>query len=312
VALPEFLPGQFVAVRLQPPGEPAALLRSYSLSAPEAERGYRIAVKREGLGSAYLHDRVAEGDVLDVGAPRGSFTLDPRGTRPIVLLSAGVGVTPVLAMLGALARAGGERAVWWIHGARSGPEHAFAAEARELLSKLPGAHSHVRYSRPRPDDRDFDAVGRVDLDALLELGVPRDADFYLCGPAGFLRDLTGALLGWGVEPERLHRELFGPEPRDGAPDPHPPPGRPGGGPAVAFSRSALTVAWDERYGSLLELAEACDVPADWSCRTGVCHRCESGLVDGEVAYEPAPLDDPAPGQVLLCCARPRGPVTLDL
>jgi ferredoxin-NADP reductase len=234
---------------------------------------------------------------------------------PVVLLSAGVGVTPVLTMLGALAHAGSEREVWWLHGARSGDEHAFAAEARDLLSRLPAARSHVRYSRPRPEDRrgpDFDEVGRIDLDALVGLGVPRDAHFYLCGPSAFLRELTAALLGWGADPERLQREVFGPEPREDAPDPHPPPGPPGRGPEVAFSRSGLTTAWDDRYGSLLELAEACDVPADWSCRTGVCHRCESGLVEGAVVYEPEPLDDPAPGQLLLCCSRPQGPVTLDL
>jgi ferredoxin-NADP reductase len=221
----------------------------------------------------------------------------------------------VFAMLAALASDGGERAVWWLHGARSGAEHAFAAEARALLARLPGARSHVRYSRPRPEDRpgvDFDAAGRLDVDALHALGVPRAANFYLCGPAGFLRELTAALLAWGVEPERIHREVFGPEPRDDAPDPHPPAGPPGRGPEVAFSRSALTIRWDERFGSLLELAEACDVPADWSCRTGVCHRCESGLVDGAVDYAPEPLDDPAPGQLLLCCSRPRGPVTIDL
>jgi ferredoxin-NADP reductase len=258
---------------------------------------------------------VAEGDVLEVGAPRGDFTLDVDGTGPLVLLSAGVGVTPVLAMLGALARAESEREVWWVHGARSAAEHAFAAEARELLSRLPAARSHVRYSRPQPDDRqgsDYDEAGRIDLEALLALNVPRDADFYLCGPSAFLRELTADLLGWGVEPERLHREVFGPEAREDAPEPHAPPGPPGTGPVVAFSRSALTIAWDERYGSLLELAEACDVPADWSCRTGVCHRCESGLVDGAVTYEPEPLDEPAPGHVLLCCSRPQGPVTIDL
>jgi ferredoxin-NADP reductase/MOSC domain-containing protein YiiM len=314
-ALPRFLPGQFLAVKLEAPD--GALLRSYSLAAPADERAYRIAVKREpgGRGSGFLHDRTAVGDMLDVGAPRGDFTLDVDETGPIVLLSAGVGVTPVLAMLGALAKDGSERPIWWVHGARNGTEHAFAAEARDLVSRLPAARSHVRYSRPEPGDRrglDFDEPGRLDLEALLALGVPREADFYLCGPAAFIRDLTAALLGWGVEPERLHREVFGPEPREDAPDPHPPPGPPGQGPEVAFSRSALTVAWDERYGSLLELAEACDVPADWSCRTGVCHRCESGLVDGGVAYEPEPLDEPAPGHVLLCCARPRGPVTIDL
>jgi ferredoxin-NADP reductase/MOSC domain-containing protein YiiM len=315
--LPEYLPGQFLALKLEPSGAPAPLLRSYSLAAPPGGGGYRIAVKRETHGSAsgFLHDRVGVTDVLEVGAPRGGFTLDVDEPSPVVLLSAGVGVTPVLAMLGALAQAGSERAVWWVHGARRGAEHSFAAEARELLSRLAAARSHVRYSRPGPDDRqgvDYDEAGRIDIDALLALDVPRDADFYLCGPADFLRDLTAGLLGWGVDPTRVHREVFGPEPREDAPDPHPPPGPPGEGPDVAFSRSRLTIAWDERYGSLLELAEACDVPADWSCRTGVCHRCESGLVDGEVAYEPEPLDDPAPGQVLLCCSRPRGPVTIDL
>jgi ferredoxin-NADP reductase/MOSC domain-containing protein YiiM len=316
-ALPEFKPGQFLPLKLRPPDAPAALLRSYSLAAPADARTYRIAVKREagGRASAFLHDRVAAGDVLEVGAPRGDFTLDANDTGPVVLLSAGVGVTPMLGMLGALARARSPRALWWLHGARNGAEHAFAAEARELLARLPTARSHVRYSRPLPGDRqgpDFDDIGRLDLDALLTLGVPRDADLYLCGPAAFLRELTGALLGWGVDAAKLHREVFGPEPREHAPDPHPPAGPRGNGPDVAFSRSALTIAWDERYGSLLELAEACDVPADWSCRTGVCHRCESGLVDGAVVYDPEPLDDPAPGQVLLCCARPHAPITIDL
>lgn len=315
--LPGFPPGQFLALKLETAEAPAALLRSYSLAAPADGHGYRIAVKREpgGLASAYLHDRVAVGDVLQVGAPRGTFTLDTDGSGAVALLSAGIGVTPVLAMLGALARAGSQRLIWWLHGARNAAEHAFAAEAGDLLSRLPAARSHVRYSRPRPEDRrgpDFDDVGRIDLDALLGLGVPRDADFYLCGPMAFLRDLTAALLAWGVEPRQIHREVFGPERRDDAPDPHPPTGPPGQGPEVAFSRSALTIAWDDRFGSLLELAEACDVPADWSCRTGVCHRCESGLVDGAVSYDPEPLDDPAPGQVLLCCARPRGAVTIDL
>ena len=315
--LPGFLPGQFLALKLRPSDVDPPLVRSYSLAAPADERRYRIAVKREaaGIGSALLHDQVAVGDVLEVGAPRGNFTLDVDAGAPVVLLSAGVGVTPVLAMLGALGGAATPRPIWWVHGARSGAEHAFAADARELRSRLPTARSQVLYSRPRRNDRrgrDYDEVGRIDLDTLLGLGVPRDAEFYLCGPSAFLRDLTAALLGWGVEPAHLHREVFGPEPREDAPEPHPPAGPPGQGPEVAFSRSALTIAWDERFGSLLELAEACDVPADWSCRTGVCHRCESGLVHGAVDYDPEPLDDPAPGQALLCVARPRGPLTIDL
>src|SRR5918999_863329 len=162
-ALPGFLPGQFLALKLEPPDAPAALLRSYSLAAPADERGYRIGVKREngGVGSALPPDRVGAGDLLGGGAPRGDFTLDVNETGPVALLSAGVGVTPVLAMLGALARTGSPRPVWWVHGARSGAEHSFADEAHALLSKLPAARSHVRYSRPQPDDRrglDFDEV----------------------------------------------------------------------------------------------------------------------------------------------------------
>lgn len=135
-----------------------------------------------------------------------------------------------------------------------------------------------------------------------------------CGPAAFMDAMREGLLAAGVRAERIHTEAFGAATTAGTParTPHPPPGEPEDGPAVVFARSGLTVRWSAAQGTLLELAEACDVPADWSCRTGVCHRCESGLVDGAVSYEPEPLDAPAPGCALLCCALPAGDVTLDL
>jgi ferredoxin-NADP reductase/MOSC domain-containing protein YiiM len=307
--LPPFRPGQYLTVRVQPEGEPRALLRSFSLSS--ADR-YRVSVKREGVVSTYLHEHVAAGDELEVGAPRGLFTLAP-GDGPVVLLSAGVGATPVLAMLGQLAAEGSEREVWWIHGARNAAEHAFAVEAAAHLARLPNARSHVCYSRPEPGDHGHDGAGRITTDALLELGVPLDGDLYLCGPAAWMRELSTDVLANGAAPERLHVEWFGPVPRDDdAPPPHPPPGEPGIGPEVAFAASGLTVRWDESFGSLLELAEACDVPVDWSCRTGVCHRCESGLVDGTVAYLPEPLEPPEDGRALLCCSRPASAIALDL
>jgi ferredoxin-NADP reductase/MOSC domain-containing protein YiiM len=319
--LPQWLPGQFVTLRLEPPDRNGALLRSYSLSSAAHPSRFRISVKREpeGRASGYLHGSVAVGDVLDVAAPRGTFTLDSRngdGARPVVLVSAGVGATPVLAILASLADAGDTRPIWWVHGARNRSEHAFAGEARALLARLPNAHAHVRYSRPGAEDRlgeDYDASGRIDAEVLRELGIPTDADFFLCGPAEFLRDVRAGLVGWGVPAERLHVELFGPDP-SAAPNgpPHPPPGPPGTGPQVSFARSRLTVNWSPRFASLLELAEASDVPADWSCRTGVCHRCETALVDGAVDYEPEPLEAPADGSVLTCSARPRTDVTLDL
>ena len=315
------LPGQFVVLRLAPGN--TTMTRTYSLSGEPSTRSYRISVKRnpDGVAGAFIDEQVRVGDLLDISAPRGSFTLRP-GNSPVVLLSAGVGATPVVAMLHALAAETSLRQVWWLHGAHDGSEHPFAAEVRELLKALANARSHVRYSSPRPEDRqgvDFDAPGRVDIDVLRELDVPRNADFFICGPSGFMNDLSGGLQAWGVAPDRILTEMFGVAPSKSPGvvtmsqrPPHLPDGPPGTGPLVSFARSGLNVHWGDAFQSLLELAEACDVPARWACRTGVCHACESGLVAGSVAYRPDPIDPPAAGNLLICCARPRGDVVIDL
>jgi ferredoxin-NADP reductase/MOSC domain-containing protein YiiM/ferredoxin len=317
------LPGQFLVLRLRPQPEAPPLLRSYSLSGPPASDRYRISVKREtgGAASAYLHDQVREGQVLEVSAPRGNFTLRP-GKGPVVLLSAGVGATPVLAMLHALVGEASSREVWWLYGARDGTDHPFAQEARDLLRALARCRIHIRYSKPASRDRlgtDFDAPGRLSIPVLSELGVPHDADFYLCGPPPFMRDFTAGLHTWGAAPALIHTEIFGSveASRPGVVDarrssPHPPEGRKGTGPLVSFARSGLNVRWDIQFRSLLELAEACDVPVRWSCRTGVCHSCECGLIAGTVAYDPTPLDAPADGNLLICCSEPRDDVIIDL
>ena len=265
------------------------------------------------------------GSGLEVSAPRGSFTL-AAGAIPAVLISAGagVGVTPMLAMLhGAVAaKAAAPRPVWWLHSARDRAHHSFAAEADDLLSALGGSRRCVTYSRPAPGDRlgqDFDRSGHLSLELLRELGVPHDADFYLCGPSRFLADFQSGLAAWGIPWPRVHVELFGSVPAltpgisgVAATPPHRPDGPSGGGPMVTFLRSGLVVPWDARFASLLELAEACAVPVRWSCRSGVCHNCESGLVEGELAYAPEPLDPPAQGNALICCATPKTAVGLDL
>ena len=321
--VPAALPGQFLTLRLRPDPAGPPVLRSYSLSGRPGAEDYRISVKREphGIGSAYLHSRVRPGDLIEVAAPRGTFTLR-SGTTPVLLVSGGVGATPVLAMLAALAAAGADREVWWLHAARNAAERPFAVETAALLAALPRARSHIWFSRPGPADeqgRDYDTAGRPSADLLSRLDLPRDAEAYVCGPAGFLGDLTAALVESGVPGSRIHAEVFGSGPAltpgiAGSPtrSPHPPQGTPGDGPAVSFTRSDLTVPWNAGYGSLLELAEACDVPTRWSCRTGICHTCESGLLGGEVAYAPQPVDPPATGNVLICSARPEGPVILDL
>jgi ferredoxin-NADP reductase/MOSC domain-containing protein YiiM len=318
------MPGQFIVLRLRPEPSGPPLYRSYSLSGPPSAECYRVSVKIEPRGRAgtYLNTRVRVDDVLDASAPRGGFVLR-AGEGPVVLLSAGIGATPVLAMLQALVATASPRQVWWLQGARNRENHPFALDVRRLIAALPRGRSHVCYSRPAAGDelgRDYDAAGHLDVATLDALTVPRDGDFYLCGPAGFMHDLAAGLAARRVPPDRIHTEIFaGLEAMTpgmvGAAQraPHMPSDDPGSGPLVSFARSGLAVHWSpSKHRSLLELAEACDVPVRWSCRTGVCHSCESGLVSGSVAYDPEPLDPPAEGNVLTCCSRPRGDVVIDI
>ncbi len=323
-AVPPALPGQFLTLRLNVSPRARPLLRSYSLSGAAGAGSYRISVKREphGAGSQFIHARVRAGDLLETAAPRGTFVLRP-GEAPVLLISAGIGATPVLAMLHALAAAGSGRDIWWLHGARSRAGEPFAAESRSLVESLASGHRHVCYSRPGPGDvqgRDYQTPGRLSASVLAALGLPPDADAYICGPAAFMAETSAALGGLGIDGGRVHTEIFGATPAvtpgiaaaAAARPPHPPPHEAADGPLVAFARSGLTVRWEPAYASLLELAEACDVPVRWSCRTGVCHTCETGLTSGVVGYSPDPVDDPADGSALICCSQPRGDLVLDL
>jgi ferredoxin-NADP reductase/MOSC domain-containing protein YiiM len=316
------LPGQFIVLRLEPASTPA-LLRSYSLSGQSDAAYYRVSIKREvhGAAGAYVDDKLQVGDIVQASAARGNFTLRP-GDTPVVLLSAGIGVTPVLAMLHALAAEASTREIWWLYGARDGREHPFSDETRGLLKALAHSHSHICYSSPDPEDRpnvDFDTVGRLNMQVLQGLNLPHNGDFYICGPSAFMNDLTIGLAASGVARDNIHTEMFGAGPSNtpgiaASPRrlPHLPAGPVGTGPTVSFARSGLNVRWGSSFQSLLELAEACDVPVRWACRTGVCHTCESGLVAGKVGYHPDPIDLPAEGNLLICCSQPENDVVLDL
>ena len=314
--------GQFVVLRLHLDPDKPPVLRSYSLSDLPAADHFRISVKSElnGIGSSFLCNRTQEGDVLDVSAPRGSFTLRPS-QNPVVLLSAGVGATPVVSMLHSLAAEKSQREIWWIYGARNRVDHPFAEESRSLLKQLSHGRGYIVYSRPGAVDQvgtDFDAPGHVDAALLERIGVSQGSDFYLCGPSSFLQNMSDGLRNWGVLAGNVHTEIFGsleavtPGMAQVVHTPHPPQGSPGSGPPVSFARSGITAAWDPKFASLLELAEACDVPVRWSCRTGVCHTCMTGLINGSITYNPEPLERPAPGNVLVCCSQPGESVTLDL
>jgi ferredoxin-NADP reductase/MOSC domain-containing protein YiiM len=317
-----FQAGQFVVLRLLiDPGKPP-VLRSYSLSDLPAADHFRISVKSElnGIGSSFLCNRAQEDDLLDVSAPRGSFSLRPS-QGPVVLLSAGVGATPVMSMLHTLAAERSQREIWWIYGARNRVEHPFAEESRSLLKQLSRGRGYIVYSRPGAIDQvgvDFNAPGHLDTALPERIGVSRNSDFYLCGPPSFLQNMRDGLRNWGVLAGNVHMEIFGsleaitPGMAQVDHTPHLPQGPPGSGPPVSFARSGITAAWDPKFGSLLELAEACDVPVRWSCRIGVCHTCITGLIGGSITYNPEPLERPAPGNVLVCCSQPNAVVTLDL
>lgn len=322
--LPEALPGQYVVLRLRPVAGNPPLFRSYSLSGPASQDRYRISVKIEphGIAGAYLQQHLQVGDTLDVSAPRGSFILQ-SGERPVVLLSAGIGLTPVLAMLYALATARSTRQVLWLHAARDGAHHPFASEARRLALSLAHGRSFVCYSRPSSSDEignGFEAAGHLSQSVLNRVGLPREADIYLCGPNRFMDDMKATLATLGIAPERIHVEIFngGESLTPGvaatpARAPHPPANDTRTGPLVSFARSGVAAHWKpSAWQSILELAEACDVPVRWSCRTGVCHNCESGLVSGSVVYGPEPLEKPADGNLLICCSRPAGDIVIDL
>ncbi len=320
-ALPAYLPGQFLTVRVPSAGDPAPV-RTYSLSGDPDGGHYRISVKREshGLVSSHLHAHLRRGARIQVAAPRGAFVLD-GGSEPVLLISAGIGQTPLLAMLCRLASDHDGRVVWWIHTTHDADSHAFSTEVADLLGRLPSAHSLVYYTtpaQPLPADSGVRA-GRLTTEVIADLGLPADANAYVCGPESFMDDVAAALVEVGIGPARIHTERFGSRSpinpgvvRADAPRPHQPLGPPGAGPSVTFARSRLTASWSDTYSSLLELAEACDVPTQWSCRTGVCHTCATAALSGEASYEPPPLEAPGRDELLICSSRPTTDLVLDL
>lgn len=307
--------GQYLPLRLTIPGAERPVLRTYTVSDAAQTEALRISVKREadGTASRYLHDTLKPGDTVEAMAPRGDFVLDTSSARPVVLLSAGVGITPMIAMLNQLIRdglrSGRFREVYVIHGARDGSEQAFGDHLRRLAVNAPGVNLHIRFSRPRPEDvagEHYASTGRVDLALIRGLLPFGDYDFYLCGPGGFVAELHAGLRGLNVAADRIHYEFFGPSTLP-SPAPHTVDAAPA---EVTFAESGKTTTWTPESGSLLDLAETAGVPIDFSCRSGRCGTCAVRITAGEVGYSQTP-DTPAPqGYVLACQAHPVGPVSL--
>ncbi|MGY4495390.1 pyridoxamine 5'-phosphate oxidase family protein [Pseudomonas sp. TE3610] len=311
-AVVAFMPGQHLPMRL---GD-QALVRTYSLSSAPADGHLRISVKRQGAASHYLHDRVQVGDLLDVRPPVGGFTLVEDTQRPVVLLGAGVGITPMMSMARQLVAQnlgqGSARAIHLFQSARALAELPFQAELAQLQQN-PAAllHIHRALSSPGSDavlGRDHQIAGRLTF-AEVKARLPLDDyDFYLCGPAGFLQDLYDGLRSINVPDARIHAEAFGPSAlrrlQSAAPPAAPQPPAASVPTPVYFNASTTEARWAPGDGSLLELAERRGLNPEFSCRGGSCGTCSTRLISGSVHYPTPPAQMPEAGRVLICCAIP--------
>lgn len=323
--LPAFKAGQHLPVRLAVKGQTKPVIRSYSLSSAPSDDFFRISVKRDGLVSGYLHDELKVGDLIETRAPQGSFVVNTQERRPLVLLGAGIGVTPMLSMLREVVYQGERtrrmRSTWFIQSARRLVDLAFREELDTLIANAGDQLKAVRLlSQPESPARpgqDAHLAGRIDLNLLKTLLPFDDFDFYVCGPASFTQGLYDELRAMHIRDERIHAETFGPSTlkRTGNEQPVAVQQLPAATTSVpvVFERSAKEARWEPGGGTLLELAESRGLEPEYSCRGGSCGTCKTRLVSGQVHYPVPPADMPAADHVLICCAVPAsGPLVLDL
>jgi ferredoxin-NADP reductase/MOSC domain-containing protein YiiM len=325
--LTQFMPGQFLPIRLEIPGEPKPLNRTYSLSDRPNRNYYRLTIKREqappnlpdatpGRSSNYFHDKLKPGTKLRARSPRGKFYLDPKGKTPVALVSAGVGLTPMISILNAIVEAGTGRPVYFVHGTPNATAHAMRAHVRQLTEENEFVRTHIRYSNPGVDEMegtDYDSEGHVDA-ALLERLLPdEDVDYYLCGPAPFMKSVFSGLLAYGVPEDHIHYEFFGPSSvlRDGEDAAGRDDVENASEIEVTFKRSGVTSHWNPSFGTLLDMAEGLGLSPAYSCRSGICQTCICAIESGEIEYVEEPLDPPDEDAVLICCSKPKSDIVID-
>lgn len=325
--LPGFRPGQYLTFQLNIPGLGKPLVRCYSLSDCARPWQYRVTIKRctpppntahpPGLSSTYFCDVVKQGDILDVKAPSGHFFLDLERRRPVVLISAGVGITPMISMVNAITEAESLREVWFFFGTRNSQEHLFKSALAELTARHPNVHCVVCYSKPLPDDvrgRDYHHEGRVNVPLLKQLLPSNNYEYYLCGPGPFMENITYDLRSWGVPDEWVHFEAFGPSTvkRAAKPEIKAALAQPAQGTIeIQFSRSGRTAAWTGQHASILECAEAFGIRMESGCRAGNCGACLVAIKSGDVDYIGHHGSEPEAGSCLACICKPRNRLILD-
>lgn len=304
-------PGQYVTVSLPHDDQPVPRRRCYSISAVPDARSLRISVRRVGDDgiSALLHDRVGIGDEVFVGPPAEQFILDSAPLRSVALVSAGVGITPLLPMAEHLAREAPGRDIWFIHAARDARHHLFGEEARRIAQANPGIRLLTAYSRPEAGDI-CHHEGRLDARAIAAHVPVASTDFYICGPEAFMASLSQGLVDLGAPPESIRIEAFEQNTAgaglvlSGTFADRPPC-------TVTFARSDKQATWKPESGSLLDLALANGVEVQFSCRSGECQSCVQRIISGAASYPSGEEPILARGQVLLCQAIPRADIVLD-
>jgi uncharacterized protein len=331
--------GQFLPIEVNVPNRDEKVRRTYTISNAPNGRYYRLSIKRElprepglpkGLVSNYFHDHIQQGSIVRALSPRGQFVLEKESTRPVVLLSGGVGITPMISMLEQLAKdsdnCGCTRTVWFVHAARSGKERAFGEHVRKLAEDWPCLTTHIVLDTPDVDDvagQTYDSVGRIDMELLKRLLPFDDYEFYICGPPPFMTSLYEGLKSFNIADDRIHYEFFSPGKTLRAEQPaatKSATGRPQSSESteVRFAKSQLTASWTNAAGTILDLAEAEGLQPEFSCRSGFCGTCATRVESGAVVYSEPPLVEPDDGFALICCSRPASengdtdPLILDL
>jgi uncharacterized protein len=314
--IPNFQPGQFLTIKLEIPGQAKPVLRTYSLSDySEPCDTYRLSIKREpaprdldvppGLSSNFMHDHVQEGSVIPAKPPSGKFVLDVHKSIPAVLVSNGVGITPMIAMAKACSRLNPSRSIWFLHGTRDGQYHAFRDEVLSLAERNSNFQVHFAYSRPRLENEgQFQSTGYVDT-ALIQTLVSQDAEFFLCGSPPFMNAIREGLKQWGVPDNQVYFESFM-KARAVTPSASVSPAPVLDERAeIVFAKSGQTLTWESEHDSILEFAEAHELNPDYSCRQGICGTCVCKILEGEVEYQQEPTAAIAEGSVLICISKPK-------
>ena len=329
-SIPSFHSGQFVTLRLAIPGQDRPVVRCYTISSPPNDGYYRITVKRDpgGTASGFLNESVAEGDVLDLQAPRGDFHIDPSLRRPIVLIAGGIGITPFLSMTAELSSADPRRSVHLFHVVRDGRDHCMKDELRRLEKRFPGLRVYSCYSRPTRNDRpgrDFDFRGRLSIDTLRKALPSSDGEYFLCGSTPMVQSAVKTLKSWNVPDQRIHSESFGSgassvaeikgapaecEPTPVESGPVTPEDTAKETARITFSESGKTVCWDGADGNLLNLAHRHGVNLRSGCSAGMCGACQTSIRSGNVRYSVTPGFSCDRQACLPCVAVPEGDVVL--